>query len=359
MVIDYRDKIYEICKNIYEGQQFEFLKYDQYVKHPKIFNHIIADKDIINNLYKLLNESDLYTIERTQSGAIATHNIHHAGGSWDVREYKAKNNQLKGVVITVIIKGFVFVFKCGRFGVNNSDLNGYKAYSHFKKTCKKYNIDLDTYKIDNGYEVKQEIEKPYIEMFELYHKIDNVNHLDLNSAWPAGVCEDYPEFTPVFKELRSQNKLYGDIALGFCQSEHCNYSLSNLAKSGINNCNKNIVNLMGDLIEQDFEIIGLNTDGIWYKDTTDKNRLYTDDNEGTELGQWKTDHKHCEFLAYSNGQYWFRENGKFYPKARGYYLYEQKKPREEWDETDFDKAMATLVNIEWNNKEGFIVYEQS
>lgn len=353
------DKVYKACSEIYKGQHFEFLKYDQYVRNPKIINHIVENKDTINNLYLLLKNSKLATILRNPKGSIARHNIHHAAGAWDVQEIYTAKNVFKGIIITVIVKGYVFVFKCGTFSFNNNQLSGYKCFAKFATACKNNNVDLQKYATDDGLAVKAKIESPIIQMWQTLQVLDNVHHIDLNQAWPSQVCAVYPEFKPVFAELRQKDKLIADIALGFCQSEHINYKYAELAKIGINGCNKQIKSILEKLIENDFEIIGINTDGIWYKDKTSQNRLYHDEDEGTGLGQWKTDHKNCTFCAYSDGQYWFEENGKFNVRARGYYSYEQIKPRENWNREDFDKAMYTQVVINWNRDEGFIIYGEN
>ena len=72
---DPRDTIYSMCTAIYEGQEFDFLDYDQYVKNPKILKQVIREKDRINALYKALKASPLAKIQRTASGAIQKHNI--------------------------------------------------------------------------------------------------------------------------------------------------------------------------------------------------------------------------------------------------------------------------------------------
>ena len=354
-----RDDIFELCKSKSEGQLFEPLEYDRMIKKPKILNHIFKDKEFINKLYKLLKESDLSKIERTASGAIKKHNIKHWSGAWDVQECRTKKNVFKGVIITVILYNRVFVFKCGHFSVDNSEMNGRKAMRNLISECNKQNIDIKKYEVENGEEIKLTIPKPYITLVDKYagQEVEHVNHLDINSAWPAGCCKDYPELTEVFKKLRERDKFIGDMALGYCQSEWCNYKYSNLAKSGIVNTNMYIYDLMTKLIENDFEIVCLNTDGIWYFDKTNKNRIYHDDREGNKLGQWKTDHKDCTFYGYSAGQYYFIENNKFNVRARGYYWYEQIKPREEWEKEDFFKALQTLTCVYWDETEGFVIQQ--
>lgn len=350
-----RDKIYNACKSIYPGESYKFLKYDQFVKNPFFFTKILDNIETINSLFKLLKNSNLSPITRTPAGCISKHDIHHAGGAWDYRKVTTKTGIFKGVIITVIIKDTVFVFKCGRFQVDKSEMTGVKAFRLFMSQCKKNGIDLNNYKSSEGFKIKNEIESAYIMMFLKHKRLEHVNHLDINNAWCAACCETYPEFIPVFEELRKKDKLIGDMALGYCQSEYCGYSLSSLAKAGINNTNKNVLNLLEKLTLQDFEPVGINTDGIWYYDKRNEGRIYTDTNNGIELGQWKTDHKDCIFYAESDGQYYFIEDGKFHVKARGFYRYEQIKPREEWDEEDFFKAINTSVLITFDDEEGFII----
>lgn len=351
------DKVFKACSELGVGQKYSFLEYDQFVKKPNIIKQIVTNKDKINDLYLLLKNSKLPNIKRNPKGSIAKHNIHHAAGAWDVQEIYTAKNVFKGVIITVLIKGYTFVFKCGSFGTANSDLNGFKCFSKFKKTCEKHNIDLKKYESDKGIEIKQQIQSPYIKNFKQLKIINNVNHIDLNQAWPSEICKIYPEFKPVFADLRSENKLLADIALGFCQSEHCDYKYADLARIGINGCNNTIKNLVSKLIANMFEIIGINTDGIYYKDLTEANRLYHDEGEGSGLGQWKTDYIGYDFCAYSDGQYWLRKGAEFIVKARGTYAYELKKPRELWNAEDFDEAMKSLIMINWDKERGFVIYE--
>lgn len=136
------------------------------------------------------------------------------------------------------------------------------------------------------------------------------------------------------------------------QSEHINYSLANLSKIGINGCNRYIKELMFKLACNGNRILGVNTDGIWYT-----GNIYHDENEGTELGQWKNDYTNCTWYAISDGCYYFIHEGKFNVRARGFYSYENYKDRDEWDKEDFFKAMLTQTNIMFTEEEGFICVE--
>lgn len=351
------EDIYKLCCFIGKGQQFEFGMYDQYIKTPTIIQKMSELESKANPLYKALRKSDMAQIKRTPKGGIAKHYLPHSIGAYDVQEVITENNIFKGVIITVIVKGTVFVFKCGLMSAKGSTLTGTKAFAKFKKMCLQQGIELEDYATENGKEVKEQIESPIIKVFHKYDLLHNVNHIDINSSWGAFCGKEYPKLFDIFANLREQDKMLANLALGYCQSQYCSYRLSNLAKAGINGTNEYIKTLWSKLWDNDFEVIGINTDGIWYRDNKNQNRLYHDENEGHQIGMYRHDHIGCDFLGYSDGQYWYKENGVFHPVARGFYNYELQKPRVEWDENDFDKAMkGGECLMEWNEENGFVFY---
>lgn len=353
------DKVYDLCTKLGPGKKLSgYLHINKKNVKPSYITKIIENAEQINELYLTLYNSKLSKIQRTPSGGIAKHNIKHAACAWDIEEVRTEKGVFKGVIITVIINGYIFIFNCGMFTANNSTLSGKKAFLQFKKACRDNNIDLDSYAIENGKEVKETIPSPKIKFNNKYKfkKIYHVNHIDINHAWSAGVIDKYPEFTPVMEQLNTQDKLLSSMALGYCQSEYVDYKFSHLSKAGIVWCNNKIFELITRLYENKFEVIGINTDGIWYIDAKNQGRIYHDDDEKPGTGNWKTDHIDCELCAYSNGQYWFRENGKFNVRARGYYIYEQQKPRDQWDEIDFDRAMRNQTSIKFIKGRGFVIH---
>ena len=353
------DEVFNLCNNLGKGIKIKDYKHiNLKTIKPNYINRIMDNAEKINELYILLYNSNLPSIQRTPSGGIAVHNIHHASCAYDIEEVYTEKDVFKGIIITVIIKTYLFVFNCGMFSTDKSTLSGAKAFNEFKKECKRYNIDITKYYIDNGKAIKETIPSPKIKFNNkyMYKRLQHVNHIDLNHAWSAGLVNEYPEFKPVMEALNNKDKLLSSIALGFMQSQYINYKLAHFAKAGIVWCNNKIFELMQKLYEQDFEVIGINTDGIWYIDLRNENRLYHDEEERPGIGYYKTDHIDCELAAYGNGQYWFKENGKFNVRARGYYIYEQQKPRELWDEIDFDMAMRNEASIKFIKGRGFVIH---
>ena len=357
MVKGERERIYELCLNLGAGTATKgFLNADRYKARPVYITSIIRNVDAINALYQALIHSTLPIIERSPTGAIAKHNIHHASGAYDVREVTTKKGIFKGIIITVLLFNRIFVFKCGMFSVKDKKDTGFKAFREFCSRIKAMGKTLDDYKIENGEEVKESISSPYIKFLRKYQKIQHVNHMDMVCAWGSGFAKAFPEFETIIKEMEQKDKILPSVFLGYCQSEYCDYAFSHFAKAGIEFCNKKMQEYTEQLEAQDFEIIGYNTDGIWYVDKLEQGRLFHNDEEGNGLGQWRNDHVDCELCAYGDGQYWFREDGKFNVRARGYYYYEQEKPREEWDEKDFDRAMSCETSVTFIRGRGFVIH---
>lgn len=354
-----RDEIFQKCMLLGTGTNTKgFLKVNQHKASANYITRILENKEQINELCVMLWNSQLRQIQRTNSGGIAKHNIHHASGAYDIQVIHTQRNIFKGIIITVLLYNTIFVFHCGMFSVNNKRINGLTAFRKFTTLCKQYNIDLTKYRITNGEEIKATIPKSFI-YFERDYKLKNilhVNHIDLNHAWSAGFINSYPEFIPIMEELNREDKVLSSMVLGVCQSQYVKYEYSHFAKAGIEWCNNKILEISKELSDNHFKVIGCNTDGIWYIDELNQSRIFHNSEEGTQTGQWKTDHVDCELCAYSDGQYWFKENGKFNVKARGFYAYEQIKSREEWNEYDFDKAMSNQTFIYFKKGVGFEVY---
>ena len=70
-----------------------------------------------------------------------------------------------------------------------------------------------------------------------------------------------------------------------------------------------------------------NVDGIWYYSNKGP---YHDNEEGTELCQWKNDHLDCKFLMTSRGSYQYVENGVCKTVLRGTTNLDKVKKREDW-----------------------------
>lgn len=341
-------------------------KPDRYSKHPVIFRNIIENIDEINTIYKKVKACDSlnHGFCTTKSGALQK--CAYNAFNWQAWEIRAVNGALKGIILIVAIGGKCWVFKFGHLVASkDSTYTGKKAFAKFNKICKQFGINLDDYAIDNGEQVKTQIESPIIYAYPKYccQKIEHVYHIDFNKAYPSCMCDTYPEFEPVFKYIVDNvkdGKMVVDPVIGYMQSKHCDFKYSQLSKSAINGNNRKIWDLRIQLLARGFKVIMINTDGIYYYDPTGQNRVYHDDNEGVGLHKWKYDYQDVTFYAESTGQYYLIDNGKVIIKMRGNYLYSQVKPYDTWDSVeDFNKALTSEVKIEWNTDEGFVILNRN
>lgn len=327
-------------------------------------DEVVENIDTINYIYQTIKAQKwLNTIKRTPSGSIAQSCLENSC-AYDVY-VKNLNNQTLGVQITVILGRESWVFKFGQLTANKkSNMSGAKAFELFAQECKKQNVDLEKYALskEDGYKEYYSISRHKIENYKLFKEIEHVNHIDFNKAFPSCLCEKYPEFEKVFKsilEKRKDAKYIVDPAIGYMRSPYLNYKYSKLAKAAVDGNNYKLIDITINLKLQGFEVLGYNTDGIWYHDLTNQNRLYHDENEGLGLHKWKHDHIDVLWYAQSDGQYYYIEDngkGKFTPVLRGAYHYAKIKPRENWDcREDFFKAIESYLDIIWKDEVGFVI----
>lgn len=150
----------------------------------------------------------------------------------------------------------------------------------------------------------------------------NVFHIDINSAYPAFLCKAYPQFYKYFHDLyihrkdNEENKAYLNFCIGAMQSINLyGNRYPELAKAGINGTIEYLQELTQKLEEQGFIVLGYNTDGIFVYHPEGK--IYHDENEGIDMGQWKIDHIFDKIRFKSAGAYEYIENGEYHAVVRG------------------------------------------
>lgn len=350
--MSYLDKVASKFKG--KGELQQYMKYNQYVKKPIRIMTLLDNLELINDLYFKIKTLE-NKIERTPKGTIK-HCLNNTFGCYDaIPIYNSKNNILRGLIFTVILYNKVYVFKLGRLtNRKENTMTGVKAFKILVEELTKDKIDITKYSEDDGKKYKDEISEYPIVNFRLKERIPHVNHIDLNQAWPSALSRAIPEFRKTFERL---DKTILNSALGYCQSKYCDFKFSKLAMLGINNTNELIYEMTAKMVMEGFEIVGYNTDGIWYYDKKNEGRLYHDELEGKGLDHWKHDYIDVQFYANSDGQYYIiKPDGKYEFKLRGYYQYETLKPREAWEnEDDFFKAIESVVEVRWDEEIGLLV----
>ena len=297
-----------------------------------------------NKIYLWLKSQNLYQIERTNSGGIKS-GPHRKRPAWDVKKSRSC------IELTVLMEG-----KAWRIQFRSElkeGMSGRKAFTLFKRLLTKRGINLDDYVIDNGSEVKEEIQKPLIGAKRkiFYDRtFENVNHIDFHSSYAAGLANTHPEFREVLEELyrkREEKPEYKNIlnfSIGFMQSlSGCNARWAHLSRDAIQDNNNRIKNLAELLEKKGRMVLSFNTDGIWYKGP-----VFHGEGEGDGLGQWHNDHVNCKFRAKSSGSYEFIENHKYYPVVRGIANFSKK----DWKWGDIYSKKAELVLFTFDEDKG-------
>ena len=288
------------------------VKLNQFSTKPNELKFNDLDVKKFNKLLDLLEASDLCKIIRTKSGGIAVGkkglNNYYA---WDLEVSKI------GCRITVIIEGEVWVFKLGKVDKQAPGIYPDHAFACFYKMCTDKGIDLAKYKITNGKEVKETISSPLIEMkYKMSVNdlpLEHVHHVDFHSSYPAGLANTHPEFRPIIEKLYEErsnpeygktNKAILNYTIGWMQSynpeKHRYADWANLSKDAIDDNNLRILKLTIMLEASGREVIGYNTDGIWYKGD-----IFHGEGEGLKLGEWSHDYINCNFRSKSDGAYEF------------------------------------------------------
>lgn len=302
-----------------------------------------------NEIYLWLLTNVKNKIVRTKSGGISYNKVNFKPPMWDL----SQGNTWVG--ITYIDFDGIWRIQF-RFEATEKEQKkqqyGAQSFRAFKKKCAAGGINLDKYTIDNGEEVKMEIERPFIKLANFGIKdliFENVHHIDFHNSYPAGLVNTHPEFKEVITELyekRKQNEIYKAIlnhSIGYMQSvKCCGAKWAHLSRDAINDNNKRIRELAERLKKAGKTILSYNTDGIWYMGD-----VFHGEGEGKGLGQWENDHIDCTFRAKSAGSYEYIEDGVYNPVVRGHTKLDEKKPREKWEWGDIYQPDAQVDCYVW------------
>ena len=292
-----------------------------------------------NKIYLWLKKQKLHKLERTSSGSIKN-GPHVKRPAWDIKV----NHYC--VELTVVMEG-----KAWRIQFRTKlpkGMSGRKAFTVFKRLLLKDGVDLEKMAIDNGPEVKKEIEhylvKPYHKFF-LNKTYENAHHIDFHSSFAGGLANTHPEFRKTLewlyehREKSDINKNILNFSIGYMQSlQGCKAKWAHLSKDAISDNNKRVLDVVKRLEESGRTVLLLNTDGVWYNGP-----LYHGEGEGSGLGQWQNDHKNCQFRMAGAGAYEFIEKGKYYPVIRG--IPNDTKTKWQWGDIYKEKAIPSIFSF--------------
>lgn len=347
-------------------EQFTYINsgyMNQFRIKPNCFKFNEVDIETFNSIIEKLRASDLGTITRSKSGGIKLgKDKFNNSYAWDLLVRRT------GLRITVIIGCKQWVFKIGNISELGEKAEIYPsvAFFKFKERCLDHGVDLDDYKINNGKEIKEQIEAPLIKMkYQMTlddEPLTNVHHIDFHSSYPAGLANTHPEFREVLEEIYNErhdpekkvlNKAILNYSIGWMQSykpENKRFAeWAHLSRDAIADNNKRIIDLSIKLQATGHEILGYNTDGIWYR-----GEIYHGAGEGDNLGDWSNDHTNCIFRSRSDGAYEFIEDGKYNVVVRGLTSYDMVEPdRTKWKFGDIYKGAN--INYKFDDENWRIV----
>lgn len=292
-----------------------------------------------NKIYFWLRKQKLHKLERTPSGSIKN-GPHVKRPAWDIKV----NHYC--VELTVVMDGSAWRIQ---FRTKlPKGMSGRKAFSLFKRLLLKDGIDLEDYAIENGEEVKKEIEhylvKPY-HRFYIDKTYDKAHHIDFHSSFAGGLANTHPEFKKTLdwlyenREKDEINKNILNFSIGYMQSiAGCKARWAHLSKDAIADNNKRLLNLVEKLEKSGRTVLLLNTDGVWYNGS-----IYHGEGEGEGLGEWHNDHTNCKFRMASAGAYEFIENDIYHPVIRG--IPNDTKTEWQWGDIYKEKAIPSIFSF--------------
>lgn len=316
------------------------------------FNELMAD-------IKSLPEMQNARITRTKSGGISL-----CRKLFDTMPCYQVGQTSTGVEIVILSYEYGHAriqYRLRATSIQLSKVQGRQAFNKFQKDCETMGIDLHYHWVpeDVGWEIKQTIEKPYIDVLSpsfLDREIDNVHHLDINSSYPAGLAESHPEFRPLIQKYYESRKVNRDykailnLTIGFMQSKYCDYAYSALSRDAIEVNNTKVRQMTEWLMDQGRIVLLRNTDGIWFKGES-----LADLFDSTDLGDWHQDHTNCKIRIKSAGAYEFIDgDGQYYPVLRGATTLDKIKDRDQWKWGDIYHEAAEDVLQYKVSADGFL-----
>ena len=356
--MNFVEEINKICKCEVKHQ---YIEYNQYQIKSTNFTLTESDIETYNNILKLIYACNFNLIIRTASGAISNANQakYHNSFAYDIRVSTSR------ISTTVLVGPNTYNFVIGK-PKKYRVIEPLHAWNTFVDICKDYGVYIDNYRItpEQGKELAKDIPAPYISMKYKMSKddkpLENVHHIDIHSSYPSGLIDLYPEFRKpieyIYNKRKDDNEVYKAILnytiSGCTMSKYYPWyrKWTHIAKYVREYNNKKIEYLSWLLEINGREVIGYNTDGIWYRGEVFHSLI---DDEGPNIGQWSNDHINCLFRSKSTGAYEFIENGEYNAVIRGLLDLDQIEPdRKKWKWGDI--YSSEIKEYEFNETTGLI-----
>lgn len=348
-LVEFDPRYYTIDWDKYEGAWVNFQpNFLKNVPATRI-NFVPQDVEEFNTLYQyclsLEKDGIMSRFVTTPSGGVSVKRENLRGPRFEIYVHNS-NTELR----MKNLDGRYYRFCIGYYK-KEQKFSGHRAFQVYKQEVEKTGVNLEDLAISNGKEVKETIPSPHIDIVDAVEDrtYNGVHHLDINSAFNAGMMKAFPVLEPAIRHMYNRRKAPGkeyykavlNMTQGFMQSKYQSFKWAHISKAGYVFTNNYIEELTRKLEESGRRVLARNTDGIWYQGLP-----YTDENEGTDIGQWKNDHLYCRARWKSKGIYEFIEDGKYYPVYRGMSTYELSVPRDKWTWGDIYKGRIQAWKFE-------------
>ena len=282
-------------------------------KNIKFFNKIASYFD-----------KDWTRLSPTRCGAISKDRKKFRLPGYFVSETKS------GVQLVILTGDYQFRIIMGyhETGDDESKYFGFDALRDFTKVCQEFGVDFEKFRLSpsEGEAIKNTIRKNRIELVNPNYAgkiFEGCFHIDINSAFPAGMAKAFPELYQPINKLYTErkekpiNKKTLNFAWGIMQSKYNAYGMAQLSKAGTDFCHERL-DFISDFIDKiGGKRIGYNTDGLWFQIYSNNQLKKIQKLCSSELGGFKLDHQNCKLRFKSAGCYEFIENGQYYPVVRG------------------------------------------
>lgn len=254
----------------------------------------------------------------TKGGHLKKERLCYEGGNSIL---KPSTNSFEYIIITNG-KLYRFAFIPGR---EEKKMSGTDALKMIEKEAKEL---LKPYAKNNNDEIqkiKNQITKYKISLTKEGEnlkgkEIENVYHIDIHSAFPAGLCATHPEFKPIYErhyKLRKEDEIHKAIlnySIGAMQSLKIRGNrYPELSRDAINWTNNYLDTLTSEIKKEGLIVLGYNTDGIFVKGE----KKFHNNLEGDDMGQWRIDHVYDKIRFKSAGAYEYIEKGEYHAVVRG------------------------------------------
>lgn len=231
-----------------------------------------------------------------------------------------------------------------------AEITGGIAWREFLKILATFGISIEDFAITNGKEIADTIVMPYrgAAWEGVYGStFYDVFHIDINSAYMAGVAKKYPELAPAIYSLYDKRRLLKEIpdylktpeekrlnlmikailnmTYGYMRSEWVDWKYAHIAKEGVEYCKKKIVELRENLENHGCSVIFYSVDAVW--GIGDISWFES----SNEIGECKLDMIVEQFSARSAEAYEYIYKGKYKPKVCGLTTLDKIKPRSQWE----------------------------